>query len=221
MLWCSLRFRRRNDVRFVFIPVHLSIWVTWRVSYKKQELLALREHLDSIPFFLVCIKLLMIKTLTDNIIFIFLFVQSVFRLRVCNKSNPTIATSGTGTAYRPGTHAFTPGTHAVTSGFPWDSWTHASTPGFPWDSWTHAFTPGFPWDSWTHAFTPGLPWDSWTHAFTPGLPWDSCCSFFSLLCSGLYFCCLFFWPLYYLAFFDLWLLKYSFHIFKLFSFALA
>jgi hypothetical protein len=32
---------------------------------------------------------------------------------------------------------------------------------------------------------------------------------------------LFFWPLYYLAFFDLWLLKYSFHIFKLFSFALA
>ena len=32
----------------------LTIWLTWRVSYKKQELLTIRKHLGSSPFFGGC-----------------------------------------------------------------------------------------------------------------------------------------------------------------------
>ena len=40
----------------------LSIWVTRRVSYKKQELLTLHEHLSSAPFFSFCVALLCVFT---------------------------------------------------------------------------------------------------------------------------------------------------------------
>jgi hypothetical protein len=65
VLWRPLWFPHKNDVRFVFTPLDcsrdhglfvfvahsvvqhvLTIWVTWRVSYMKQELLTLREHLS-------------------------------------------------------------------------------------------------------------------------------------------------------------------------------
>jgi hypothetical protein len=68
VLWRPLWFPHKNDVRFVFTPLDcsrdhglfvfvaysvvqhvLTIWVTWRVPYMKQELLTLREHLSSPP----------------------------------------------------------------------------------------------------------------------------------------------------------------------------
>ena len=66
MLWCPLRFPHKYDGRYIFTPkcfksAHvlfmlfgfactygvkyvLTTWVTWQVSYKRQELLTVREH---------------------------------------------------------------------------------------------------------------------------------------------------------------------------------
>jgi len=44
VLWCPLRFQHKYDICVQHI---LTIWITWRVSYKKQELLTLCEHLCS------------------------------------------------------------------------------------------------------------------------------------------------------------------------------
>jgi len=69
VLWCPLRFPYKNYVWFVFTQLFIgrlvsyfcylylfahshikylyTTWVTWRVSYKRQKLLALRKHLGS------------------------------------------------------------------------------------------------------------------------------------------------------------------------------
>ena len=48
--------------RLVSLPTWLYIWVTWRVSYKKQELFTLREHTSLPPDFWLgpCCPLLLI-----------------------------------------------------------------------------------------------------------------------------------------------------------------
>jgi len=49
------------------------IWVTRRVSYKKQELLTLREHLSSSPVFLVGVVLLIFLVFCDVLLCVFTF----------------------------------------------------------------------------------------------------------------------------------------------------
>ena len=55
----------------------LTIWVTWRVSYKKQELLTLRSHLCSPRFFIGCVRVSHLFSFLCCVVF-FAFVCLLF-----------------------------------------------------------------------------------------------------------------------------------------------